>query len=103
MKLHIANLSPKVTEQQLEQLFAPFGKVLGVELNWVESAGRTAGSAVVEMHTTEAMAAAKDLNGRAFRNRRLYITPINESKKDPLNFKKPVGQGKALKKGTGRA
>src|SRR5689334_16386645 len=101
MKLHIANLSPKVTEQQLEQLFAPFGHVLGVELNWVESAGRTAGSAIVEMHTTEAMTAAKELNGRAFRNRRLYITPIIDSQKDTLKAKKPAASGKALKKGSG--
>ena len=102
MKLHIANLSPKVTEQQLEQLFAPFGKVLSIELNWVETAGRTAGSAVVEMHATEAMAAVKDINGRAFRNRRLYITPINESKKDAIKPRKPAGPPKALKK-TGSA
>jgi len=101
MKLHIANLSPKVTEQQLELLFAPFGKVLGIEMNWVESAGRTAGSAVVEMHHSEAMAALKELNGRPFRNRRLYITPINDSQKDPLKAKKAVMPGKALKKGGG--
>jgi RNA recognition motif-containing protein len=101
MKLHVANLSPKVTEQQLQQLFAPFGQVLNIQLNWVESAGRTAGSAIVEMHATEALVAIKELNRRAFRNRRLYITPISDAKPEPANAKKAPIPGKALKKGTG--
>jgi RNA recognition motif-containing protein len=101
MRLHVANLSPKVTEQQLQQLFAPFGQVLNIQVNWVETAGRTAGSAIVEMHSTEAMAAITELNGRAFRNRRLYITPISDDKANTLKNKKPAVPGMALKKGTG--
>ena len=101
MKLHVANLSPRVTEQQLQQLLAPFGQVLNIELNWVETAGRSAGSAIIEMHTTEGMTAVKELNGRAFRNRRVYITPISDAKPDLLKAKKASIPGKALKKGTG--
>jgi RNA recognition motif-containing protein len=101
MKLHVANLSPKVTEQQLQQLFAPFGQVLNIQINWIESAGRTAGSAIVEMHATEAMAAVNELNRRAFRNRRLYITPIADSKAESANIKKTATVGKALKRGSG--
>ena len=82
MKIHVANLSPKITEQELEKLFAESGQVLGVELKWNERAGRMTGDAVVDMHAYEAMAAMKRLNGRAFRNRRLYITPIHVTQKD---------------------
>src|SRR5206468_10569657 len=66
--------------------------------NCVETAVRTAGSAIVEMHATEALAAVKELNRRAFRNRRLYITPIADAKPEPSSAKKAPIQGKALKR-----
>jgi len=53
------------------------------------------------MHATEAIAAIKELNRRAFRNRRLYITPITDAKPEPLNAKKAPMPGKALKRGSG--
>jgi len=78
MRLHIANLSPRINEAQLKQLFGKFGEILRIELSWVKIANRTSGNAVIEMHPADALAAAKALNGHAFRNRKLYISPIAE-------------------------
>jgi RNA recognition motif-containing protein len=102
MRLHIANLSPKITKQQLEQLFAPYGPVLNIEINEIQGTARTAGSAIVEMHPTEAMAAAKEVNGRAFRNRRLYITPIPDTTRTGVGGTKKVEAARVLKKGMGK-
>ena len=49
MKLHVANLSPKVTEGLLRELFGQFGEVVVLKLSWTRAVNRTAGTAVVEM------------------------------------------------------
>src|SRR5215813_5687736 len=79
MRLHIANLSPKINEAQLKQLFGKYGEILKIELSWVKIANRTSGNALIEMHPADALAAARALNGHAFRNRKLYIFPIADS------------------------
>ena len=78
MKLHVGNLSPKVTESEIEQLFGQYGPVFGVEIEWSRRAGRSGGVAVVEMNLSEAMRAARELGGRPFHNRRLYITLMGD-------------------------
>ena len=74
MRLHVANLSPKITEPELRRVFGQFGEVLGVELTWRRSAGRTSGTAIVEMNPVQGLAAARALNQQPLRHRRLYIT-----------------------------
>lgn len=74
IKLHVTNLAPHVTEGQLRELFERFGMVFGLKLSWSSRLGRVSGSAVIEMNETTAAQAAKELNGRAFRHRRIYIT-----------------------------
>src|SRR4051812_8697891 len=78
MKIHVGNLSPKVTQEELNELFAKYGKVKSCELEWTRRAGRSGGKAILEMNLTEAMTAAKQLNGRPFRSRRLYITLMGD-------------------------
>jgi len=78
MRLHVANLSPKITEEHLKQAFSRYGQVFSVELKWFRSAGRVSGTAIIEMGIIDGMAAAKDLNHKAFRSRRLYITLMSE-------------------------
>lgn len=78
MKLHITNLSPRVTEAELKNLIGKYGTVLGIEITWSRQAGRVSGIAIVDMHVVEALAAARQLNGKAFRSRRLYITLMGE-------------------------
>ena len=76
MKLHVGNLSPKVTEEQLQSIFSKYGQVLSMQLSWTSRAGRTGGAAIIEMFPAPAMEAVSALNGKAVRNRRLYVTPI---------------------------
>jgi len=63
MKLHLANLSPKVTEQELEKIFLQYGEVFNIEVTWVRSVGRTVGSAIIEMNIKDGLEAARALNG----------------------------------------
>ena len=76
MKLHVANLPLTVTERELRGLFAQFGKVSVLEVDCTRQKWRLAGTAVVEMERSKAQAALRLLNGKAFRCRRLYITPL---------------------------
>jgi RNA-binding proteins (RRM domain) len=82
MKLHIGNLSPKVTEDELKQLFSQFGNPTIIDIEWSRWAGRSGGVAIVEMNLTDAMIAARELNGRPFHSRRLYITLMGGGRVD---------------------
>jgi cold-inducible RNA-binding protein len=70
-KLFVGNLSFDVTENDLQDLFVPFGPVSEVNLMTDRSTGRSRGFAFVTMATPEAAQAAiqgmagKDVKGRA--------------------------------------
>lgn len=69
-KLFVGNLSFNTTENDLQDLFAPHGNVISVELILDRATGRSRGFAFVTMETKEAADAAiqaihgKDLDGR---------------------------------------
>ena len=84
MKLHITNLSPKTTEQALKELFEPFGAITDIHIEWFQTAGRSPGNAIVQMGISEATQAAKELHGHPFRNRRLYVSIIEDAQ--PKSF-----------------
>jgi cold-inducible RNA-binding protein len=70
-KLFVGNLSFDVTENDLQDLFTPFGPVSEVNLMTDRATGRSRGFAFVTMATPEAAQAAiqgmagKDMQGRA--------------------------------------
>jgi RNA recognition motif-containing protein len=70
-KLFVGNLSFDVTENDLQDLFTPFGPVSEVNLMTDRSTGRSRGFAFVAMATPEGAQAAiqgmagKDMKGRA--------------------------------------
>jgi RNA recognition motif-containing protein len=70
-KLFVGNLSFDVTENNLQDLFTPFGPVSEVNLMTDRATGRSRGFAFVTMATPEAAQAAiqgmagKDMQGRA--------------------------------------
>jgi cold-inducible RNA-binding protein len=70
-KLFVGNLSFEVTENDLQDLFVPFGPVSEVNLMTDRSTGRSRGFAFVTMATPEGAQAAiqgmagKDVKGRA--------------------------------------
>jgi len=73
-KLFVGNLSFKLTDADLEQLFAQSGKVVSVSIPTDRDTGRKRGFAFVEMETeAEAERAIADLNGREVDGRQLAV------------------------------
>ncbi|MGH7133022.1 MAG: RNA recognition motif domain-containing protein [Phycisphaerales bacterium] len=74
MKLYVGNLSFKITEGELQQLFAQHGEVTSASLVMDRETGRPRGFGFVEMANDEqAKAAINALNGFAFQGRDLTV------------------------------
>lgn len=77
MKLYVGNLSFSTTEQQLRDLFEPFG-VTSASLVMDRETGRPRGFGFVEVGSTDqGNAAIEAINGKAFDGRNLTV---NEAK-----------------------
>ena len=74
MKIYVGNLSFDVTEEELREEFASFGKVESVAIPTDKYSGRARGFAFVEMPSVaEGQAAIEALNGKTLRNRTLTV------------------------------
>ncbi len=77
-KLYVGNLSYDVSEDQLQQLFAPHGTVESVQVITDRDTGRSKGFAFVEMSSGgEAQSAIQALNGHDHGGRAMTV---NEAK-----------------------
>jgi RNA recognition motif-containing protein len=77
-KLYVGNLSFGVTEDQLRELFAPYGSVQLAQLITDRDTGRSKGFGFVEMGSDqEAQAAIAGMNGQMVDGRALTV---NEAK-----------------------
>jgi len=77
-KLYVGNLTYKVTETDLEQLFSQFGTVQSAQIIQDRETGRSKGFGFVEMDTeAQAQAAIEGLHEREHDGRRLTV---NEAK-----------------------
>lgn len=71
MNIYVGNLSYSVTNDELEQAFAPFGEVTSAQVIMDRDTGRSRGFGFVEMGSDEAAQSAiaglngTDLGGRA--------------------------------------
>ncbi|MEO8428398.1 MAG: RNA-binding protein [Verrucomicrobiota bacterium] len=73
-KLYVGNLSYDTTENDLQDLFAPHGTVLGAELIMDKMSGRSRGFGFVTMETKEsADAAIAAMNGQNVEGRDLTV------------------------------
>jgi cold-inducible RNA-binding protein len=73
-KLFVGNLSFNTTENQLQDMFAAHGNVIGVDLIMDKFTGRPRGFAFVSMETKEAAdAATQALNGKSVDGRALTV------------------------------
>jgi cold-inducible RNA-binding protein len=73
-KIYVGNLSYSTTEDELRDLFAPYGEVVSVSVVYDRATGRPRGFAFVEMGTTEAaQGAISGLNGQEVGGRQLRI------------------------------
>ena len=74
MKIYVGNLSYDVTEEELRQEFASFGKVESVSIPTDRYSGRPRGFAFVEMPSvSEGQAAIAGLNGKTLKDRALTV------------------------------
>ena len=78
MKLYVTNISPRITEKSLKNLFSRHGPVRNIQLSKLKRAGSTTGVAMPEMNPEDAMVAIGALNGHPSNNRRLYISVLKE-------------------------
>lgn len=75
MNIHVGNLSPEVTEDQLRQEFTAFGKVTTVNIIKDKHSGHSRGFAFVEMPTvSEGQAAVAGLKAKILNDRTLDVT-----------------------------
>jgi cold-inducible RNA-binding protein len=80
-KLYVGNFPYETGENELQELFAPFGAVESVRVMRDMATGRARGFAFVEMATDEeAQAAAAKLNGHEVGGRALNV---NEARPKP--------------------
>ena len=88
-KLYVGNLSYDTTENDLQELFAPHGTVVGTQLIMDKMSGRSRGFGFVTMETKEsADAAVAAMNGKNVEGRDLTV---NEAR--PREDRPPGGGG----------
>ena len=86
MNIYVGNLSYKVNEDDLKQLFEEYGEVSSVNLISDKYTGQSKGFGfVVIENAEEAAKAIEELNGRAVDDREMKV---NEARPKPDNFLK---------------
>ena len=75
--IYVGNLPWSATEEQVQDLFAEYGKVLSVKLISDRETGRARGFGFVEMEDADADAAVEALDNATFGGRTLRV---NEAK-----------------------
>jgi len=74
MRLYVGNLSYNITNQQLEEMFAPFGQVKSAQVVMDRDTGRSKGFGFVEfVDANQARAAIEGLNLKEFDGRSLTV------------------------------
>ncbi len=83
-KLFVGNLSFKLSEADIEELFGQYGTVVSCSIPTDRDTGRKRGFAFVEMSSqAEAEAAIKGLNGRDIEGRQLAVSVSQPKTKGP--------------------
>ena len=73
-KIYVGNLSYKVTEDDLKDLFAEFGTITEINVITDRETGRPRGFAFVEMESDdEATKAINSLNGKELQDREIVV------------------------------
>ena len=80
MKVYVGNLPWSVKDQELQDLFTPFGAVESAQVVTDRDTGRSRGFGFVEMTSSNAAQAIAELNGREIDSRALKV---NEAQSKP--------------------
>jgi RNA recognition motif-containing protein len=84
VNIYVGNLSFAATEEDLRQLFEPFGQVESVKLIQDKYSGRSRGFGFVEMPSAdEAKAAISGLNGKEVKGRALSVNEARPRSEKP--------------------
>lgn len=101
MNIYVGNLSRDVTEDELRELFTPFGQVASVSIIKDRYSGQSRGFGFIEMPSkAEGQAAIAGLKGKALKDRTIDVSearPRSESRGGGS-----YGGGKGGKFGGGR-
>lgn len=74
MEIYIGNLPPDFTEEDLRELFTPFGEIKKAQLIFDRFTGKPRGFGFVEMiNDMKAQAAINELSGREINGRELTV------------------------------
>ena len=75
MNIYVGNLHRDATEQELKDLFTPFGEVTSASIIKDRYSGQSRGFAFVEMpNKAEGQAAISGLNGKAIKERTISVS-----------------------------
>jgi RNA recognition motif-containing protein len=79
MNIFVGNLTWTTTEEELAQLFHPYGEIARVQIATDRDTGRSRGFGFVEMpNATEAQAAIDGLNGTSLGGRPLTVNEARQ-------------------------
>ncbi len=101
-KLYVGSLPYTTTEEELHEIFSPYGEILSVRIIIDRMTGRSKGFAFVEMAVgEEADRAVEALNGATLKNRTLIVNearPFEEKRErapgqDNFRSRRPRHQG----------
>lgn len=74
MNIYVATISPQLSEEEIKEAFANYGKISSVDLVKDRHTGKLIGFGFVEMpRKTEAEAAIAGLNGKKFKGKKLTV------------------------------
>ena len=82
MKIYVGNLPWRMTNADLEELFAQFGEVRSANVVMDRETGRSRGFGFVEMSDDGARTAIEELNETEVQSRRLRVSQARERSRD---------------------
>lgn len=99
MKILVRNLSRKMTEEQLQEMFIPFGKVQSCTIVMDKKTNISKGFGFVEMPKSgEAKAAMKTLNGKEVEGNKIRVKRAEEKSEENSELKsEDKAEGKKVK------
>jgi len=81
MNIYVGNLSYRLKEQDLQEVFEEFGEVASVKIITDKFSGRSKGFGFVEMsNDSEAQEAIKNLNGKDIDSREMVVNEARPKK-----------------------
>lgn len=84
MNIFIGNLAHAATEDQLKELFAPYGEIISAKIIMDRETGRSRGFAFVDLASAEeGQRAIDELNGHEFVGRPLRVSEANQREQRP--------------------